>query len=73
MKPHWRFIACLAAGLAAAGGGWGLIKSQELKKGETAYVSFFSPRWLLYYFGWMLALASLFLLFIFSPMCYMMG
>lgn len=73
MKIAPVFVASLLGSLAACGAGWKLIKSQERKPDESAFVSLLAPRALLYYLGWLLLASGVFALFILTPMAYIAG
>lgn len=59
---------CLLAGLAAAYGGWRLLKSLELPPGTTIFLRIWSPRIWLTLLGYLLLFLGLMLCFIYAPM-----
>jgi len=66
----FRAIVFSALGLAAALGGFKLVKSQKAPAGETRFVHFYSPCVLLTDLGWLLVFIGLFVIFLGAPMVY---
>lgn len=67
------FVISAIGSLACCAAGWKLVKANEQKTGETAFISLLAPRALLYYLGWFLLACGVFAAFLLTPMAYIAG